>query len=263
MVNPNIAIITAVYNGNQYIHKAMGSVGAQMYPKENIKHFICDDASTDDTVGMILDNMRDGYKTVELFDYTLYEGESLWGIKTTLLATKKNSKQGVCRNHCIRAAWNWADAFVILDADDVKYPNFVARHVEEWLVDPELINIVYSDYHIYDEDTGISIHEFKHPYNRQHLLHECIISSGALYSKEVFKKGGLYMEDTFNVEDYGQVLKASNFGIAIHIAEPLWRYRLTGNNSTNNKNKELIENGHRQMGENYNQWMQNPIGYNA
>lgn len=260
--NPNIAVITAAYNASQFIHKTIGSVGAQTYPKENIRHYICDDDSTDDTVGMILDNLRDGYKTVELFDYTKYEGESLWGIQTTILALKKNGRQGRARNHCIRAAWNWADAFVVLDADDVKYPNFISRHVEEWLVDPELIYVTYSDYDIYDENTKLTIHEFKNAYNSQFLKHSCIVSSGALISKKAFEKAGLYDETCSPAEDYHLWMKISNFGMFIHIAQNLWMYRVHEDNSTNSKNMERIQEAHRLMAESYNKWTQNPQGYN-
>lgn len=260
---PNVAVITAAYNASQFVQEMMASVGAQTYPRENIKHIICDDASTDDTVGMILDNMRDGYKTVELFDYTLYEGESLWGIDTTLLVLKKNGRQGRARNFSIKHAWDWADAFAILDADDVKYPNFVSRHVEEWLVDPELIYVTYSNYDIYDESTGLIIQEFKNSYNSQFLKHSCIVSSGALISKKAFEKAGLYDETCSPAEDYHLWMKISNFGMFIHIAQNLWMYRVHEDNSTNSKNMEKIQEAHQIMAQNYNSWLQNPVGYNG
>lgn len=262
---PNVAVITAAYNAAPFINEMMASVGAQTYPKENLRHYICDDASTDGTVDAILENFIHmyGYNEKELFDYKSYEGKSQYGmIDTILLCAKKNSRQGAARNHCIRAAWNWADAFVILDVDDVKYPNCIARHVEEWLVDPELIYVTYSDYDIYDENTDLTIREYKHPFDRKHLLAESIVSSGALISKKAFEKAGLYDEQCSPAEDFGAWLRISHFGLCIHIAENLWCYRIHNDNSTNEKNMKRIQEAHQIMAQNYNQWMQNPVGYN-
>ena len=257
---PNVAFITAAYNANQTICEAIQSVGAQDYTGA-LRHYICDDASTDNTVEKILSLMNDGFITTTYFDYVLYEGK-IGAVDTFLIAAKKNRRQGVARNHCVRAAWSWADAFAILDADDIKYVNWTTRHVEEWLRDPESIVVVYSDYDSRGED-GIVIREYKHSYNKDRLHRECIVSSGALASKVVFQKGGLYMEDTYCVEDYGQWLKASNFGIMIHIPESLWQYRATGSNSTNSANMDKIRAGHQTMGQNYQNWLKNPVGYNA
>ena len=48
---PLVAIVTPVYNGEQYLAEAMESVQAQTYP--NLVHVILDNASTDRTAEII------------------------------------------------------------------------------------------------------------------------------------------------------------------------------------------------------------------
>jgi glycosyltransferase involved in cell wall biosynthesis len=243
MAMPKIAVITAAYNCAAFIKDCIDSVAAQNYPHECLKHFICDDCSTDNTVEVAT--------------------RALAGspIESYILQMEKNSRQGAARNACIRAAWDWADAFVILDADDTKYPDFTIEHVNAWMSDPNAIQICYSDYHIYDEATGLSTYEYKFAYDAQRLLRECIVSSGALVSKAVFAKCGLYHEDTSPAEDYGLWLRASNFFLMKHIPKALWRYRVHGDNSTNAKNAQRIQEAHKLMAQRYQEWLQNPIGY--
>ena len=250
---PNVAYITAAYNASQFIMDCIKSVHDQSYDG-NIHHYIIDDASTDDTVDIVLNNGH--FNKIEAFDYDLYESDRL-----TLIALRKNGRQGRARNFGIKHAWEWADCFVILDADDIKYPLFTSRHVEEWLRDPQKIGVVYSDYDIFDtNDNSIRI-EYKFAYSYERLHQECIVSSGALVSKQAILQCGLYDEQASPAEDYGMWLRISNFFIMRHIPESLWQYKVHNNNSTNASNIKQIQQAHQIMANNYNLWRQNPQGY--
>lgn len=243
-MTPKIAVITAAYNCSCFIKDAIDSVIAQNYPKECLRHYITDDCSTDNTV--------------------LVAQDALAGspIESYILQMNKNSRQGAARNEAIKAAWDWADAFVILDADDIKYPDFTIDHVNAWTQEQNVLGVIYSDYDIVDEATGLTTYEYKFTYDQQRLMRECIVSSGALISKAVFARCGLYHEDTSPAEDYGLWLRASNFFMMKHIPKALWRYRVHGDNSTNAKNTERIQKAHQLMSHRYQEWLQNPQGYN-
>lgn len=238
-----------MFNAESFIERAAKSVTEQTY--KNISWVICDDVSTDNSVNKVL-SLMDDYVPANIFGLKGYHG-FINGIDTTIICNDVNSKQGKCRNICIQAA-SYADLYKNLDTDDWMEPTCIEEHVNAWLNNPEEISVIYSDYNVYNEDTGISITEYKESFQMEKLLQHCQISSGSMFPRWALQKTGLYFENEFNKEDYGLHLRLSHVGVPIHLAKPLWNYSVHNNNSTHPRNQSQMEQGFRNMVENYKLW---------
>ena len=141
-------------------------------------------------------------------------------------------KQAAARNAAIELAWENADAFCQLDADDLYLSGKISKSVAAWQKSPHMIGLVYSDAVIFDERDNTRIREFRVPYDRSLLERENIISNAPLMSKVALAHTGLYDVDLPPCEDWDMWLRITENFIAIHVPEALQEYRVTGQNCT-------------------------------
>jgi len=263
---PLITIVIANYNYGQYIEAAIGSALNQDYPGP-LQICVVDDGSTDDSWEKIQNivgtdtTKKDDIEIAEKVVAPFLTVEEFWepsarpdDYEVRVIAIKRpNGGASVARNTAINHTWEETNAFAILDADDVYYPNKVSKMVRKMLEDPARIGVVYADYEIHDHNSGKVVREFKQPYNRNVLMNECIVHSNALISKRAFsavkEERGFYDPNLHGpgggefigcAEDYDLWIRISEQFMIVHIPESLAVANITGLNQTTNVNPEVF-----------------------
>lgn len=246
---PNVAIIIANYNYGQYVVQAIDSAVNQDYT--NCRIYITNDGSNDNSLQSIL-NYMDVFsieKTMVCYPYYSGKLDKYTNLKITLLDID-NSGASAARNVAIWEAWNWANMFAILDADDIYYPNKLSTMLNK--MQDNNIGVVYADYDI--QRPFYTKREYKQPYDKSILHKECIVHSGSLIKKEALSKVVLDNKEFYDsklhgplskgfigcTEDYDLWLRLSNHCIITHIPESLSLVRETGNNQSFKMTKDIF-----------------------
>lgn len=246
---PNVAIIIANYNYEKYVVQAIDSAVNQDYT--NCRIYIANDGSSDNSLQSILAYMNKFSTEKTMVGYPYYSGklDKYVNEKITLLDID-NSGASAARNVAIWDAWNWADMFAILDADDVYYPNKVSKMVEK--MQDNNIGVVYADYDI--QRPFYTKREYKQPYDKSILHKECIVHSGSLIKKDMLSRIMLDNKEFYDsklhgplskgfigcTEDYDLWLRLSNYCVMVHIPESLSLVRETGHNQSFKMTKDIF-----------------------
>lgn len=225
---PKVAIICANYNYSDYVIEAIKSIEAQTY-KGPVRIYLVDDGSSDDSWHK-LTSYLEGKEDKEKYHFMKIE----------------NSGASIARNTAINAAWEWADIFGILDADDAYYPEKVEKLVEK-LVAHEEVGVAYADYE--NVSAEYTKREFKTAYDKITLLTRCIVHSNSLIKKEYLEKVKLPNGEFFDsrlhgpasegfigcTEDYDLWIRLSNYCVMTHVPECL----AIANQHDNNQSKKM------------------------
>ncbi len=234
---PFVTVVLANYNYGEYIGGAIESVVQQIYPSGRMCLAIVDDGSTDDSIDKIFSctkfkPKKDGW----------YEGY-IREMQVLVWQNKNNYGPSYARNLAINKTLEFSDAYVVLDADDEMYPHKVPALVDILYWHP-LVGSSYADYDVLNVDTGITIREYKEPFDKQRLSQECIVHSGSAIKKQALldtREQNFYDEELRTCEDYDLWLRIANRYMIVHVPEPLTLVRVTPNNSTNAVKKSLWE----------------------
>lgn len=228
MNSPLVAIIIANFNYSKFIDSCIESAISQDY--KNIKIVVVDDASTDDSVERIKKWAKIDSRIVPIY-------------------RKIGGGASIARNDAILAVWNETDYFMILDADDIAYPNKVSEMLKKITMSP-MIGCVYADYHIENTETGNILAEYKEPYNVDRLQECCIVHSASMISKQALEfikltnkdgniefyspelHGSALNEYCGACEDYLAWLLISKRYVFVHIPKPLSLVRVHKNNAS-------------------------------
>ena len=233
-MNPKVAIIIANYNYSHYVIDAIKSIENQTY-KGPVRIFLVDDGSSDDS----WEKLSEYKKSQEDQDRYVF-------------MRIENSGASVARNVAIREAWDWADIFGILDADDEYYPQKIEKLVEKLVEHPE-VGVAYADYDI--ETPTHSRHEFKQSYDRQTLMQRCIVHSNSLIKKqylaEVVLPNGEFFDSRLHgpasqgffgcTEDYDLWIRLSKVCMITHVPECLAKANEHGNNQSLKMTNEIFQ----------------------
>lgn len=212
---PLVSVIMPVYNGADYIGRAIESVLAQDYP--NFEIVIVDDGSTDNTRQVI-----QGYHDERIRYFR-----------------QENSGVSSARNFGIR---NAAGPYIMpLDADDMMAPAFITKHLREFEKHPDA-DLVYSDVLLIDEG-GNPIRVIKEPEyrDRTHLIRDLFRAGHPIVPfrlgirRSVFDTIGFYDETLLVGEDYDMMRRFVKAGLkARHLGEALHLRRMQPNSLTRN-----------------------------
>ena len=230
-MSPKVAIIIANYNYAHYVIDAMRSITHQTYDGP-LRIYIVDDGSSDDSWDKI-SSFAEGREDV--FPQRI-----------------ETSGASVARNTAIAAAWEWADIFGILDADDEYYPEKVKKLVEKLVEYPE-VGVAYADYDI--QTPTHSWYEFKPSFNREELLMRCMVHSNALIKKEYLEQVMLPNNEIFDsrlhgpaskgffgcTEDYDLWIRLSKVCMITHIPECLAKANEHGANQSLKMTNEIFQ----------------------
>jgi glycosyltransferase involved in cell wall biosynthesis len=199
---PRVSVIVPAYNSSATIGAAINSVTGGAY--EDFELIVCDDASTDDTAGLI---------------------ETIEDQRVRLVRSPENGGPASARNHALRHAAGELVAF--LDADDRWLPGFLAEQVA--LYEREApVGIVSCDAWLVDED------------DKRVGRHSDIVGSGtdltsmlranrvfvsALCPRAVIEEAGGFSTECFGSEDHDLWLRILENGHRlVHNPEPLALY---------------------------------------
>lgn len=234
--------VTALYNCEKYILKALDSIAAQDYPNKGIA--VADDKSTDNSFEVVRQSIE---KRREWADLSKVVCEGTYkGVPITLVGLNENGKQARARNECIKAVGGKCTYFNVIDADDEARPTKMTKSARLFWGNPYL-GMVYTDSDIYHVEKDLTIREFREPFAKDRLWQECISHSNCMISREAFQKVGFYDEDLAPVEDYDIALRISQKFVIAHIPEALVLTRVTGLNTTYTVPQEKWLEQHRKL----------------
>lgn len=235
---PLVTVILANYNYSRYIDKAIDSVFNQNYPKDRISLVIIDDCSTDDSWQKIVERFKPE-KIGDGDDKTVYKSVFTKG-QILCIQLKQTNGPSFARNVAIQAAMKSTDIFAVLDADDEMYPDKIAKCSKKIWENIDEVGVCYADYDILNVETGITLREYKEPYDSMRLNEECIVHSGALISKKAIlataDQYGYYDTNMRTCEDYDLWIRISEKFMITHIPEALTLVRNHNQNSTSTVN---------------------------
>lgn len=224
-MDKRVCVICAHKDYEQYLPTAVKSFENQTYPC----HLCVIDDGSKKTIDEIIPYIFN--KEEVEFVGSLGENTVVSGPKKTLIYMSENFGPSKARNVGIEYFWNY-DAFMILDADDEMHSTKVEEFINKMNEDWDNIGVVYGDYVIFDEETGLEKLEYKSPFDAIRLKTECIVHSQSLINKLALDKCGLYREDLRTCEDFNLWLRISKHFDICHIPKFLTRVINHPNNST-------------------------------
>ena len=247
MVLPKVAVIISNYNYGEFVLEAIHSALDQDY-EGDLRVFVVDDGSSDDSWEKI-SPFTAGSMSKKVLHTPYYEGPAECREMDGLTAFRiNNSGASTARNVAIWEAWEWADVFAILDADDTYAYNKISIQVEK-LMEYDNVGVTYSDYVIHKTYDGNDYkkYEYKHPYSLKELHQQCIVHSAGVKKKRFLQEILLPEKKEFYdsnlhgpasqgfigcTEDYDLWLRLSRICMMVHVPQPLSFVRETGQNQS-------------------------------
>ncbi len=212
---PLVSIIIPCYNAEAYVGDAIESALAQTYP--NIEVIVIDDGSSDGSLDVIRS----------------FDGLIHW-------ETGPNMGGCLARNRGLSVSTGeWVQ---FLDADDVLYPNKLARQVP--LAISMRNSITYTDHYCRDEQAKESMTLRSHPVSDEDpiiflLQHQALQTSGPLYYRQWLTDIQGFREGLRASQEFEMNLRlADHLGITgvrfFHLQEPLFEVRRRQNSVSSN-----------------------------
>lgn len=199
-LNPKVSIIIPVYNGSDYIKKAIDSALAQDY--DNLEIIVVNDGSTDETEKIC--------KSYE--DKILYFKKENGGVSTAL-------NLGISKMNGEYFSW--------LSHDDKYYPNKISKQIEYLNTYSKNEKIVlYSDYDVIDSQDkllghAIKDHEMLEKKVEYGLLRGSVNGITLLIPKSAFDECGVFDENLRCTQDYDLWKKMMSKYLFVHQPEIL------------------------------------------
>jgi glycosyltransferase involved in cell wall biosynthesis len=213
-------VIIPNYNQGKFIHTALQSLENQTIKPDEV--IIVDDKSTDNSVELIIKALKN------------------FKINHRFLQREVNGYPAACRNTALKTINPETDIVFFLDADDWYEPTKIEKTLVVFAGYPD-VGLVYSNYFMIDNN-GQRRYEPKFSYNMNYLWQQCIVSTNSAVRRQVLETVGLFDErkDYKGVfEDYNLWLRISKKFLMYHIAEPLFTYRVHGENITLRHGQEM------------------------
>ena len=219
MINPQISVITCVYNGERYVSQAIQSVLEQTF--KNWELIIIDDGSTDNTAVVVSQFLSDN--RVKYY-------------------YQPNGKQGRARNFGIANATSPWLAF--LDADDIWMPDKLYIQLEFIDKFGDDMDVFFSSAEIFHEgSSGTSrfqcedgLIEHKRLFLQLLTGENKILFSSVVLKKSSFMETGGFDETPFIAEDYHLWLKMCDAGYRFFgIDKILVKYRVHNNQTSHSE----------------------------
>lgn len=243
---PLVTAVVPCHNHQNWVGEALDSLLAQDYPKDRLRIIVVDDGSTDKSVDMVRARLPkpDIYAAPGIEQYS----GVLDGVALMHVATEKARGPAAARNLGIRIGKD-TELYALLDSDDIYKPRKISRSVEEYLKNPQHIAVVYSDYETFSGINSWRLPQYKEPYSRERLLHECIVNCDSIISKKALEEVGLFCEELRTVEDYDLWLRISEKYMMVHIPEILLSIRVGAHSSSSTVTKERWQQNYQKVAE--------------
>lgn len=218
MTREIVKIVMATYNGERYVREQMDSLLGQTYPYIEVE--VCDDGSTDDTLGIIREYQEKDDRV------TLHVNDSNQGYVKNFLEGMKRSREPY---------------IMLCDQDDIWNPDKVeltlrAMRKAEEVSDGKPI-LVYTDASIFNSNTKEvegRFHQNSHLNTKKvdtaHLLMENkVIGCTAMLNQAVLPYLS-ELPDEIRVHDWWLALICGHFGRIVYVPEPTLLYRQHSDN---------------------------------
>ncbi|MBI1863064.1 glycosyltransferase [Candidatus Microgenomates bacterium] len=218
-----IAVITSVYNGEQFITECIKSVESAVTGQDfSVEHTVIDNGSTDGT-------------TAILARHTSARFKKLKADKTLSVSAARNKAIGNTD----------ADYIFCLDADDILLQNALAtlfaamlKHQSEWVygdflrVDERLSYLTNQDYYGYQFETARDM--LTSIFKGEHFFQQ-----NSMYSKKLFNLVGGFDEHMDVCEDLDMVIRFLLKGYnAVYVPSALYLHRFHADNVSKTSGKE-------------------------
>lgn len=192
---PRFSIVTPSLNQGRFLMDALESVRQQDYPE--VEHLILDGKSTDDTVEL-LGNL---------------DGKPAW----KHLSWKSEADIG--QSDALNRGFELSSGDIIgwLNSDD-RYRHGCFHHVAKVFAENPLIDIVYGDLAIMDEQGMIQRVRREIPFDRFILLYNRVLyipTPSTFFRRRVFHDGNWLKRDLHYAMDYELFLRLANAGYRI------------------------------------------------
>lgn len=208
---PKVSIVIPVYNGENYVRKAIDSALAQSY--KNTEVIVVNDGSSD------------GGKTEEI---AISYGDKIRYYR------KENGGVASALNFGIRAMVG--EYFSWLSHDDIYYPHKLEKQIG-YLKGNEKNVILYSDYDIIDEKSRFIGSEKNSHINKENIFYDLMTKwpvhgCTTLIPKHFFDRIGLFDERLKTTQDYDMWFRMSEKFKFVHLDEVLIASRVHPNQGT-------------------------------
>lgn len=216
----DISVIVPVYNSEKYIGKCIESVLEQSH--KNIELILVDDASTDASL-RIMNNYAKDYSGL-----------------ISIIIQERNSKQGAARNRGVKEAKG--KYILFLDSDDMLDRNACGdmyTEAEKWNAD-----IVFCDYQCFGQGIEEYCSHVSLPYmgyldvnKKKALLTTSVVPWAKIIKKSLITDNDIYFPEGKFYEDQATTyLYYLYAGCVSKVEKALYRYRLTGESTSTEKN---------------------------
>lgn len=240
-----VCVLIANHNYGRYLERAINSAFNQTVKPKCI--CVVDDGSEDnswDVFNSIIKPIQteEHVNKSNLGDVLIKVGVKN-GIDLIGLKLPKAVGPSAARNAGILFTMPVTDIYAILDADDEFLPNKLEECLQPFK--NQAIGLVYANYYLINEDTGVKLIEVKEPYSVNRLMQECIVHSGFLVRaaclNAVKDKLGYYDVEMRTCEDWDLEIRLSRVCLFYHIPKALTNVLVHQNNSTNSVKREIWE----------------------
>lgn len=243
--------VTAVlpcHNHAEWVCGALDSVDRQDY---TCRVVLVDDGSTDGSTDRVLAHMsgvRSGTAHGLAGKPKLWQGKLPGGTEATVLRYPTAGGPSFARNRGIDVALNVHNAHVVafLDTDDEYLPGKIRKSLEVFQKHSPTVGVVYTDYDTLRPD-GVRIREFKEPYSRERLCHECILCCDSLVLADAIRTVGGFDEEMRVCEDYDLWMRISERYLMYHIPESLITIRAGRHGSSSTVPRQVWEQNWRRV----------------
>lgn len=201
---PKVTVLMAVYNGEKFLRPSIESVLSQTYA--DFEFLIIDDASSDGTLEII-----NSYKDPRI----------------RIICNEKNQGTGFSRNKGILNSKG--EYIAVLDADDIMYPERIAKQVLFLDEHPEIV-LIGGAYDVIDQE-GRWVQAIFHPTESivirwKLLFNNPIATSTTMFRKYAALEVGGYDQNLRIAEDYAFYVKLAEKYLISQIREKISAYRI-------------------------------------
>lgn len=213
----NISVLIANYNNGKYFSDCYNSLINQTY--ENWEVIIVDDASTDDSVEIIKDIIKNDNR------FKLYHNQENKGCGFTKRECMKHAQGSIC---------------AYLDPDDALYTTALEIVADEFVRNPNIVAL-YSQMMMCDENLAPEkvFANTKQIYNSRYFFNYPIqFAHFFVFKKDTYDKTSGINPDLKSAVDQDLYLKILEHGDAKFVKEVLYFYRLHANGISQQRSKQ-------------------------
>jgi glycosyltransferase involved in cell wall biosynthesis len=217
---PNVSVLISVYNGEDFISKAIDSVLVQTY--KNFEILLIDDNSKDSTSDILIKYAKKFPKKIKLF-----RNKKNIGLTKCLIKIMKNSK---------------GKYIARLDADDFWHKDKLKIQINFLNKNKKVVLLGSSGFKVDSNNNVISkigLNNLNHKSLKNKLLFKnYFLHSSIIFKKNIYYKSGGYNSDFKFSQDYDLWLKISKIGNIGNLDDNLI-YLSQHKNSITSKNKKI------------------------